>query len=1306
MTALERRALDDQGEVLQPYVPRLLIEWVRDTPQATYRAVDGSLAFVDISGFTALTESLSRRGKIGAEVLRDTLDGVFRALLDEAYLWGAGLLKWGGDALLLLFDGAGHEQRAARAAWEMQRTIERVGRIRVGSGTVTLRMSIGIASGAIDFFTAGSVHRELLVVGPTATETAVIEGAADAGEIGISDTLALRLDPSCVGARQETGLLLAAPPDVDERPAPDVGRVSGTVIASCIPVAAREHVLLERSEPEHRTITAVFFDLMNTDVLLAELGPTGFAEALDERISSIQEAAARYEVPFNVTDVAKGSVKVLLTAGAPSSTGHDEEQALRLAREVLDRPGVVPLRAGINTGRVFTGDFGPPYRRAYAVLGDAINTAARVMARAEAGQILATEIVLERSRTTFETTPIDPFQAKGKTEPVRASLVGPIVGRREERIAETPFVGRERERAALRAVLDDVRAGNGWTVEIAGPSGIGKTRLIREVLAATPELRVFRATCEEYEASTPYHALHDPLRELLGLERGSTPADSERRLRAAAADADPELVPWVPLLGILLGLDLPPTPETKALDERFLRETLAEVTLRFLAASLAETPFALVVEDAQFLDDSSADLLHRVSKAADALPHALVVARTQPEGLWTEVEDEQLRFLAFDLLPLSEREAAEIVEITTDEQPFRPHEVEELARRSGGSPLFLVELLNVARAAGTDVLPDSVEAVVTADIDRLSASDRIALRYASVLGVTFEEALLAATFRDEIALGDALWERLRGLVDRDADGRLRFRNTLVHEAAYEGLPFRRRRELHGRVGLVLESRLGRRLGRRGGHAGRALLPRRELRASMALLAARRRPREGDLRERRRREPLRTSATRCEAVPRCDRPRGRGRGGVAGGRALPARRVRGGGRRVQDVTAPPVGRTGRRGTPPAQARAHSVAARPVPASAALAHARPPPRRGTRRAGRRPAESRPLRPYGRDQAAAGPSARGDRLVPADDRGRGALRCAGGPRTGALRPRLGVRDAGPVRRGRPLAACAHDLRGARRPRAPGGDPEQPRRHRLLPGTLGRGARALRAGRAGLGTVGRPLVGLLRRRQPSRGSPRPGETGRGGAADEGVAAHRESVRIRIANRGDGPLHRHAPDTPRPVRRGASAARRGAGGVRARGRAERGPRDRGQAGRAARLRAVGRRGTRPRAADARSLRELRGHLPARADTPARPRPRPAGAGPARRGECSADREPRERQTRRRGLRDRAHPRRAGRARPAGRRVSGDARAGAGRDLRAPRGGRHSRDPAPARSTGAPRRFRSLSLRGSSRPTDTAGRRR
>ena len=252
----------------------------------------------------------------------------------------------------------------------------------------------------------------------------------------------------------------------------------GLDVASCIPVASREHVLHERSELEHRTITAAFIDLMDTDVLLARLGPAAFADELNGRISSIQDAAARHDVPFNLTDISDGSIKTLLTAGAPSSTGHDEEQMLRTLREVMDRPGIIPMRAGVEVGGVFTGDFGPAYRRTYGVFGDAVNTAARVMGRAEAGQILATERVLDRSRTTFAATPIEPFRAKGKAEPVKASIVGSITGRRGRRGTETPFVGRDAELATLQAALDELRSGGGSVVEISGAAGIGKSRLV------------------------------------------------------------------------------------------------------------------------------------------------------------------------------------------------------------------------------------------------------------------------------------------------------------------------------------------------------------------------------------------------------------------------------------------------------------------------------------------------------------------------------------------------------------------------------------------------------------------------------------------------------------------------------------------------------------------------------------------------------------------------------------------------------------------------------------------------------------
>ena len=805
--ALESAASKGEGDLLRPYVPRMQIEWIRQSPGTAYETREGSLAFVDISGFTALTELLARRGKIGAELLRDVLNGVLGALLDEAYAWGAGLLKWGGDALLLLFDGAGHSERAVRAAWEMQRTIGSVGRIRAAGRTSTLRMSIGITSGSIDFFAAGSVHKELLLVGPAATEVVSMEAIADAGEIALSPALARLLDPRCIGRPKEGAFLLGEPPVVGAWRAPDVGNVDGVDVACCIPLALREHVLLEQSEPEHRVVTAGFIDLMHTDELLAVLGPSAFAEALDERMSAIQETAVRYAVPFNAADVAKNGVKVLLTAGAPSSTGHDEEQMLRLARDLIDRPGLIPLRIGIETGRIFAGDFGPPYRRTYAVLGDAVNTAARIMGRAAAGQVLATDIVLERSRTTFKTAPIEPFEAKGKAEPVRASIVGSIVGRRGGREAETPLLGRVHELAALLRVIDEVRGGEGWIVEVSGAAGVGRSRLVQEFVRRCGDLHVLQSRCEEYEASTPYYALRAPMRTALGLVPDADAAVAEARLRDVVERIDSELVSWVPLLGILLGLDLPPTPETSSLDPRFLRDRLTEVAMRFFVKTLdGAGAMILSVEDVQFMDEASADLLLRLTRAASSLRFALVVTHADPRKTWAPTDDEELRSCVLTLLPLSEQSAVRIVEAATDDRPLPPHVVEEIARRSGGNVLFLFELIDAVRATGTtEALPESVEALIAADIDRLSPDDRRVLRYASVLGASFDPSLLAAALPGETELDDALWRRLYGLVDRGSSGRMRFVNRLVRDTAYEGLPFGRRRVLHARVAEAIES---------------------------------------------------------------------------------------------------------------------------------------------------------------------------------------------------------------------------------------------------------------------------------------------------------------------------------------------------------------------------------------------------------------------------------------------------------------------------------------------------------------------
>ena len=137
-----------EGPVPTAYVPRLLPAWAAVESGSAHRVVDGSLLMFDITGFTPLTERLARRGREGAEELSNLLDTVFSKLLMDAEAEGADLLKWGGDALLLLFDGIDHGCRAARAALRMQRALAQTGRATTSIGRVKLRASAGVESGA------------------------------------------------------------------------------------------------------------------------------------------------------------------------------------------------------------------------------------------------------------------------------------------------------------------------------------------------------------------------------------------------------------------------------------------------------------------------------------------------------------------------------------------------------------------------------------------------------------------------------------------------------------------------------------------------------------------------------------------------------------------------------------------------------------------------------------------------------------------------------------------------------------------------------------------------------------------------------------------------------------------------------------------------------------------------------------------------------------------------------------------------------------------------------------------------------
>jgi len=794
-------------ELLTPHIPRLLLQWISETPNETFRELEGSIAFVDISGFTKLSERLARRGKVGAEELTDAIGTCFTRLLAVAYGNAGSLIKFGGDALLLFFSGDDHQAKACRAAVGMRRELRDIGRMDCNGVAVALRMSVGVHSGRFHFFLVGDSHRELIVTGPAASETVIMESTAEAGEIVVSHATASALPSSVLGAAKGAGMLLRREPvgAMPERSSPPV-RIGDPDLLQCIPVAVRVQLLGGFDQPEHRRVTVAFVHFDGTDALISSEGSEAAAEHLDVLVQDVQRAVDKNSVSFLGTDIDRDGGKIILAAGAPAATGDDEERMLLALREIIEGERRLSIRAGVNRGHVFAGDIGPFYRRTYTVMGDAVNLAARLMAKAEPGEILSTEGVLEQSRTQFQTRALEAFTVKGKSKPVRASSVGEVLrARRESADARTPMIGRDSELALLLDSLAAARQGAGRLVEIVGDPGIGKSRLLGEMRKQAGDTAVFSVSCELYGASTPYGAFRDLLRRLLGISEDADSETAVERVQEVLAAVAPELLPWAPLVATVVDVEMADTQETSALEDRFRRPKLNEVVVDLMARLLRPCAM-LVFDDAHWMDETSSDLLRRIENHVDNLAWLVCVARRNTsEGFSAAAGPRTTRL---DLQPLDAKNAIEMLALATEESPFRPDEMTTLAERSGGNPLFLEELVAAAmNAGGLETLPESVESLIMARIDRLKPADRNLLRRASVLGRTFRSELLVAIL-DGDTPDASTWRRIAEFLSPDDGGNLSFVNALVRDGAYEGLPYRLRRTLHAQVGDTIEKTAG------------------------------------------------------------------------------------------------------------------------------------------------------------------------------------------------------------------------------------------------------------------------------------------------------------------------------------------------------------------------------------------------------------------------------------------------------------------------------------------------------------------
>ncbi|MGQ0624389.1 MAG: adenylate/guanylate cyclase domain-containing protein [Sporichthyaceae bacterium] len=796
------------ARIFDAYVPRLVLHHLAREPFHPVRTVAGTMMFADLSGFTALSEKLQRRGSEGAELLVVTVNTVFEALLRIAYDNGGSLIKFGGDALLIFFYGEGHECRGANAAFRMRERLRTVGKLEVSGIRGVLRMTVGLHSDEFHFVLAGQSHKEHLVLGAGARGIVETEALAQNGQIVISAAVAAALPLRCLGPAvgQDGARLLRRTPLEHPAPLPteDIPRPPNEVVGQALSTAVRAHVMAGRAAPEHRRASVAFLQFAGANAIIESAGIDAAAAKVHELVVTAQQAADAWEICFLDSDVDADGGKLLFTAGAPRVVGDDEERMLLAMRQIIDAraklsgPQELRVRIGVNRGPVFTGELGPYYRRSYIVMGDTTNLAARVMGKSKPGTVWATPGILERSTTRFDTVKLEPFAAKGKARLVQAYQVGHALrattasDQARERAALT---GRGAQTAVLEARLSALGDRAGAAITLIGEAGVGKTRLLEWVRergrVLDPQVHQVRAACEAHTALTPYGPWQTLLPALMGLAPTTTPAQAYAA--AAARCAGTDLANWAPLIADVLGHEVEPTAAVAALSPEFRQARVHEVLWRFLAPERTR-PTVLEIDNAHLLDESSAALLRAVLATLARLPW-LVVLAGRPAG-FAELGAQRL-----ELAPLSPDDAVELAQAVTDAAPLPAHVLDEAVARSGGNPQFLLDLLDAAAGGGGE-LPESAAGAAMALIDALAPSDRTVVRRLSVLGTSFHPQRLPGLGIDP---DPQIWARLAGVFDSDPSGRMSFRRTAVAEAAYSTLPFGARRAMHAELAAALEA---------------------------------------------------------------------------------------------------------------------------------------------------------------------------------------------------------------------------------------------------------------------------------------------------------------------------------------------------------------------------------------------------------------------------------------------------------------------------------------------------------------------
>ncbi len=589
--------------------------------------------------------------------------------------------------------------------------------------------------------------------------------------------------------------------------------------AAYTPRHLAERILTSRAalQGERKPVTVLFCDLVGSTALAERLGPDAMHDLLNRFFEAALAEIHRYEGTVNQF-LGDGFMALF---GAPLA--HEDHArraalaALGVARAVekplvLDSGAQVTLtvRMGLNTGLVVVGAIGDNLRMDYTAVGDCTHLAARLQQNAAPGAILVSQATARLIEDHVALEPLGALEVRGLRGPVPAyrltSSATPTRGGPGGRRARSQFVGREREAATLRELVAEVAQGHGRVAGVVGEPGVGKSRLLFEVQREVgADATWLEARCLSYASTIPYLPVLDLLRGACGITEADTPERSAEKVRATLETLGVDPVERTPLLLHLLRLkeadDAARALGGDVLAARTL-DTLRQVWLR----SSRRRPLVLLVEDVHWIDPASETCL---AGLAEALGRASLLLVTSYRPGYRPTWIDRSYATQISLAPLRRDDGLRVVHSLLPGLAPDDPVVRLILDKAEGNPFFLEELVHALgdTAGGTLAVPDSVQGVLAARIDRLPETAKHVLQTAAVLGREFSEQMLRAIADAPERLDRDLHDltRLEFLYERsDAEERAYiFKHALTQDVAHTTLVTPRRRALHRRAADAL-----------------------------------------------------------------------------------------------------------------------------------------------------------------------------------------------------------------------------------------------------------------------------------------------------------------------------------------------------------------------------------------------------------------------------------------------------------------------------------------------------------------------